>query len=114
MTETQIPILAKSRFKPSKVPKVLPNKYVKDSRTFIQYSPTLLRLAKQAYEARDIRKPTISSLGRSSLLKIANMMLLIEQNERNREEDKKRRELQAITGPSKIKYPTPLSQYMRL
>jgi hypothetical protein len=77
--------------------------YVKDSRTFVQFRidineyPTLLRLAKQAYQAGDIRAPTISALSRASLLTMANFALKAEQeNERIREYDKKRKELQAI------------------
>jgi hypothetical protein len=86
-------------------------KYIKDPRTFVQYRidineyPTLLRLAKQAFEAGDIRAPTISALGRASLLTMANFALKAEQeNERIREYDKKRKELQAI-APSNVSYP---------
>jgi hypothetical protein len=76
--------------------------------------PKLLQLAQEAYNNRMIKASTISAFARASLMTMANFAIKVEQeNERIREEDKKRRELQAITGPSKIKYPTPLSQYMR-
>jgi hypothetical protein len=87
-----------------------PKKYIKDPRTFVQFRidineyPKLLELAKQAFEASQIKAPTISALARASLLTMANLAIKMEaENERNREYDKKRKELQAIT-PS-ILYP---------
>jgi hypothetical protein len=88
-----------------------PKKYIKDPRTFVQFRidineyPTFLRLAQEAYKNGSIKSPTISSLARSSLLTMANFALKAEQeNERIREYDKKRKELQAI-APSNVSYP---------
>jgi hypothetical protein len=65
----------------------------------------LLRLAQEAHKNGSIKSPTISSLARSSLLTMANFALKAEQeNERIREYDKKRKELQAI-APSNMSYP---------
>jgi hypothetical protein len=104
-----------SIFSPSIQSETLPTEqkkaYVKDYRTFIQFRidineyPTLLRLAQDAHKNGSIKFPTISSLARSSLLTMANFALKAEaENERIKEYDKKRKELQAI-APNNVSYP---------
>lgn len=79
--------------------------------TFVQFRisldefASLFPIAKQAFNEGKIKAPTISALARASLMTMANLKLKIdEENERIREADRKRMELQAMTGPCKIPY----------
>jgi len=115
-----LPIFCKDKKSKSNASsKVLPKRYVKDSRTFVQFRitleeyPKLLELAEEACKEGQIKAPTISCFAKASLIKIANFAIRIkEENEKIKEADKKRRELQAI-APSNIPYANPLTQYMK-
>lgn len=84
-------------------------KYKPDSHTFVQFRISLeeyevmSKIAQTAFDGGAIKAPTISALARASLITQANLALKVEQeNLRIIEHDKKRRELQALTGPSQM------------
>ena len=91
-------------------------KHKADSRTFVQFRisleehETLLRIAQTAFKEAGIKAPTISALARASLMSMANRALKVAQeNLRIAEYDRRRKELQAIAGPSKMPFSMPFS-----
>jgi hypothetical protein len=113
LTEQEIPLLESKE-------KVKASRTKPDPRTFAQCRISIpeyeaaLYVAEQAYQAGQIKAPTVSALTKACLITMINSfsMTLRHQNQ-VMETERKRKELLAITGPSRVPYTNPLKQYLK-
>jgi hypothetical protein len=75
-----------------------------------EYEAAIL-LAKWAFEAKQIKSPTVSAITKASLITMINWYRsMLKQNQEVMDAERKRKEMLAMTGPSKMPY-TSTSSY---